>query len=252
MTETAALELFIKANLKPIEKFPGSKKGWKSKCIKCGKVSSPSVTTIKNRKSKCRFCSAKERGFKGRLSQEKAIEIARNSNLEPLEPYKTSQTRWKCRCLTCETIVYPMLTSLQRGQGGCLKCGYAENKRKQLTPEDEAIAFFESKGFTPLVAYPGASRPWKSKCNNCGEISAPHYNRVKSGTGCGICAGKIVPSHIAVKRMRESNLEPLEPYPGGKTAWRCRCRKCNREVTPKYADIRNGDGGCKYCGGHYI
>jgi predicted metal-binding protein len=102
-----------------------------------------------------------------------------------------------------------MATSLQGGEGGCLKCGYAENKRKQLTPEEKAVAFFKSRGFTPLVAYPGANRPWKSKCNQCGEVSAPHYNRVQSGTGCGVCAGKIVPSHIAVKRMKESNLDHL-------------------------------------------
>lgn len=252
ISEEQARQILLNANLKPLVPYEGSRKGWKSECLVCGKVSSPRVDTVKNRGAKCRFCSATERGLAGRISQEDAFELARKASLEPLEPYESSQKKWKCKCLKCGSIVFPMATSLQGGQGGCLKCGYAENKRKQLTPQDKAIAFFESKGLTPLVAYPGANRPWKSKCNRCGEISAPHYNSVKSGGGCGVCAGKIVPQHIAIARMQDSNLEPLEPYPGGKTAWRCRCTRCNKEVFPKYSDIRNGDGGCKYCGGHFV
>lgn len=252
ISEDQARKIFRDANLKPLVPYQGSRKGWQSKCLVCGQISNPRVDTVKNRGAKCRFCSAKERGLAGRMSQEDAFELARKANLEPLEPYESSQKKWKCKCLRCDSIVFPMATSLQGGQGGCLKCGYVENKRKQLTPQDKAIAFFESKGFTPLAAYPGASRPWKSRCNRCGEISAPHYNSVKSGRGCGVCAGRIVPHHIAIAKMQESNLEPLEPYPGGKTAWRCRCTRCNKEVSPKYADIRNGDGGCKYCGGHFV
>ena len=250
--EEQAREIFKNANLMPLVPYEGSRKGWQSKCLICGQKSNPRVDTVKNRGAKCRFCSAKERGLAGRMSQEDAFKLARNANLEPLEPYESSQKKWKCKCLVCDSMVFPMATTLQSGQGGCSKCGYAENRRKQLTPQDKAVAFFESKGFTPLVAYPGANSPWKSKCNKCGEVSAPHYSSIKNGRGCGVCAGKLVPEHIAIQRMRESNLEPLEPYPGGKTAWRCICTRCNREVYPKYAGIRNGDGGCKYCGGHFV
>lgn len=250
--EEQARQIFKDANLIPIVPYEGSRKGWKSKCLKCGQLSNPRVDTVKNRGAKCRFCSAKERGLAGRMSQEDAFKLARNANLEPLEPYESSRKKWKCRCTRCDSIVFPMATSLQGGQGGCLKCGYAENQRKQLTPQDEAIAFIRSRGFEPLVPYPGASRPWKVKCQTCGEITAPHLNRIKNGTGCGVCAGVMVPEQTAIKRMQEAKLQPLEPYPGGKTPWRCVCTRCNREVSPKYSDIRNGDGGCKYCGGHFV
>lgn len=252
ISEEQARKILKEANLEPLVPYEGSRKGWQSKCLVCGQISNPRVDTVKNRGAKCRFCSAKERGLAGRMSQEDAFTLARKAKLEPLEPYESSQKKWKCRCTRCDSIVYPMATSLQRGQGGCLKCGYAENKRKQLTPQEEAIAFIRSRGFEPLVPYPGVNRPWKAKCLKCGEITAPHLNRVKSGTGCGVCAGVIVPEQMAIKRMQESNLEPIEPYPGGKTPWRCICTRCNREVSPKYSDIRNGDGGCKYCGGHFV
>lgn len=252
ISEEQAREIFLAAKLKPLKPYEGSRVPWESECLDCGRISKPRVDTVKNRGAKCRFCSAKERGLEGRMSQEDAFALARKSNLEPLEPYKTSQSKWKCLCLSCDSIVFPQATSLQRGQGGCLKCGYAENQRKQLTPQDEAIAFIRSRGFEPLAPYPGVNRPWKAKCQKCGEITAPHLNRIKSGTGCGVCAGVIVPKQIAMKRMQEANLEPLEPYPGGKTPWRCVCTRCNREVSPRYSDIRNGDGGCKYCGGHFV
>ena len=252
ISESQAREIFANANLEPLTRYPGSRRGWKSKCTKCKKISTPRVDTVKNRDAKCRFCSAKERGLKGRLSQEEAHKMAMRAKLKPLEPYETSQKKWKCECLRCGAIVYPMATSLQGGQGGCKSCGYLETKRKQLLPEKEAIAFFKSRGFTPLVPYPGANRPWKSKCKKCGEITSPYYNRVLSGTGCGVCAGKIVVPSKAIQIMRDADLEPLEPYPGGKKSWKSKCKRCKKLVSPKYSDIRNGDGGCKYCGGHYV
>ncbi len=252
ISESQAREIFANANLEPLTRYPGSRKGWKAKCSKCKKISTPRVDTVKNRNAKCRFCSAKERGLKGRLSQKEAYKIATRARLKPLEPYETSQKKWKCECLKCGAIVYPMVTSLQRGQGGCKDCGYLENKRKQLLPESDAVAFFKSRGFIPLVPYPGANRPWKSKCKKCGEITSPHYNRVRGGTGCGVCAGKIVITSRAIQIMRDADLEPLEPYPGGKKPWKSKCKRCKKLVSPKYSDLRNGDGGCKYCGGNYV
>jgi hypothetical protein len=242
-----AIEFMKKSGALPLEPYMGSNKPWLCRCLKCGKEITPTLGNVKNNGTNpCVYCSKKK------VHPDDAIVLMLSVGLEPLVPYPGSNKRWKCKHLNCGEIVYPMHSTIASGQGGCLKCGYAENKRKQLTPHDEAVAFFESKGFTPLVPYPGAHRPWKSQCKKCGETIAPHYYSIKSGTGCGVCAGKIVPPHHAMSLMKESNLEPLEPYPGGKTPWKCRCLRCNREVSPKYADIKNGDGGCKYCGGNFV
>lgn len=246
-SELEAIEFMKKSGALPLEPYKGSNKPWLCRCLKCSKEITPTLGNVKNNGTNpCVYCSKKK------VHPDDAVELMKRAGLEPLEPYPGSNKKWKCKHLSCGEIVYPTHSTIVSGQGGCLKCGYAENKRKQLTPHDEAVAFFESKGLTPLVPYPGANRPWKSKCQKCGEIVSPHYNRIKGGTGCGVCAGKIVPPHHAMSLMRESKLEPLEAYPGGKTPWKCRCLRCNREVSPKYADIKNGDGGCKYCGGHYV
>jgi hypothetical protein len=40
----------------------------------------------------------------------------------------------------------------------------------------------------------------------------------------------------------------VEPYPAAGEPWLCRCLTCDREMTPRYTDVRLGHGGCKWCG----
>ena len=87
---------------------------------------------------------------------------------------------------------------------------------KRLTDID-ARKVMISAGLTPLVQYPGANKPWKSKCRKCKQIVSPHYSSIQSGTGCGVCAGKVVIPEMAIKLMKKANLKPLVPYPGGRT-----------------------------------
>lgn len=52
--------------------------------------------------------------------------------------------------------------------------------------------------------------------------------------------------------MREADLEPLDPYPGSNEPWRCACMKCGKVVTPNYASVNVGAGGCAWCAGNKI
>jgi len=47
--------------------------------------------------------------------------------------------------------------------------------------------------------------------------------------------------------MVAAGLEPLEPYSTANAPWRCRCTRCEAVVTPAYANVNNGAGGCKFC-----
>jgi hypothetical protein len=123
---------------------------------------------------------------------------------------------------------------------------------KGRVSEKLARQIMKQAGLTPLTPYLGAGKPWKSKCTRCKQITSPTYSSIASGTGCGVCAGKIVTEELAVKTMKKANLKPLVPYPGGKTKWKCKCLKCGEIVYPKYGDINQGDGGCKYCGGNFV
>lgn len=242
----SAIEIMKSAGAFPLEEYKNIKSPWRSRCLRCNKEIQPTLGNIKQGHAACVYCSNKK------THPDDANLTMSNAGLVPLEPYPGSQSRWKCRHIKCGEIVYPMLNSIVQGQGGCLKCGYKENQKKQLRDSAEAISFFRSKGFEPLEEYPGSARPWRSLCQNCGFIVSPYFGRVKDGTGCGVCSQRIVVPEEAVKLMLRAKLKPLEPFPGAKNYWLCECLRCGKEVTPVYGSIQQGDGGCKHCGGHYV
>ena len=52
---------------------------------------------------------------------------------------------------------------------------------------------------------------------------------------------------MAMKFMKSVDLKPLVKFPGGNKPWLCRCLKCKAEVTPRWGDLRGGQGGCSNC-----
>ena len=236
-----------KSGALPLEPYSGSNKPWLCRCLRCKKEITPTFGNVKNNGTHpCAFCSKKK------VDPEDAVKMMKQAGLEPLVPYPGSNTRWKCRHIACGEIVFPMQSSIVQGQGGCQKCGYKEAGLKGRVPVKTAIAVMKKAGLTPLVAYKGAGKPWKSKCSKCKQVSSPTYNSIRTGSGCGVCGGKIVTEELAVKVMMKAKLKPLVPYPGSKRNWKCECLKCKKIVYPNYGDIKQGDGGCKYCGGHFV
>jgi hypothetical protein len=245
--EKEAIRIMKKAGAIPLEPYAGSNKPWLCKCVKCKKEISPTLGNVKNNGTMpCAYCSKKK------VHPDDATKIMRKAGLEPLTPYPGSNTKWKCRHLKCGEIVYTMHSWIVAGSGGCQKCGYVESGLKGRVSEKLAVQVMKKAGLTPLTPYVGASKPWKSKCSRCKQITSPTYSSIASGTSCGVCAGKIVTEELAVKIMNKANLKPLVPYPGSKTNWKCKCLKCGKIVFPNYGDINQGDGGCKYCSGHFI
>ena len=110
-------------------------------------------------------------------------------------------------------------------------------------------------GAEPLEPYPGnAHAPWRCRCLRCGAEVTPRVAKIRHGRGpCLACGNREAGERrqaahveIAEATMRALGLEPVEPYPGALTPWRCRCVTCGREVTPRYANAQ-GLTGCAYC-----
>lgn len=55
----------------------------------------------------------------------------------------------------------------------------------------------------------------------------------------------------ATALMWKAGFEPLEPYPGANTKWRCRCISCGKEVFPRYGTAKKGHG-CRFCAGQVV
>ena len=238
-----AVALMRSGGLEPLVPFKSNSNPWPSRCLVCGLESSPSLKSIRNRSSKrrgCRYCAPN-----AKKSDEQAIEVMRKANLEPLEPYVNSNTKWKCQCLVCDSIVSPMYNSIKSGQGGCSKCA------GMLVNPDEAKAFFIRNNLEPLVPYPGAGKPWKSRHSKCGKEVEPTYSNVRNGhSGCKYCVGNIVDEEKARKVFITRGLLPIEPYRNALATWKSIHQECGQIVNPRFNGVQQGQGGCRSCAGN--
>jgi hypothetical protein len=115
--------IMVKAKLKPLEPYVGSNKPWKSECMTCRRIVSPTLSSIKAGGS-CRFCMFNKTGKKQRLPKDDAVNRMFKAHLQPLVPYAGSNKPWKSLCLKCGEIVSPHLNSVTKG-GGCFYCAVA-------------------------------------------------------------------------------------------------------------------------------
>jgi hypothetical protein len=238
----AVRQAMISAGVEPIVPYESSKTPWKSKCLKCGKVVSPTYSAIKNGQGACKYCS---RRF---VDSDDAIATMNKGGFRPLEPYPGAGKPWKSECLKCHVVSSPTFANVQNGSK-CLKCANIENGLKHRLPEDIAFQQMLAAKLKPLEPFMGTKIPWKSECLKCGKIVTPQLGNIIQGNGgCGYCSGHIVEKAVAVRTMKEAGLTPLEEFKGSGKPWKCRHDKCGKTVKPSYASIRRGQGGCKSCG----
>ena len=242
LSNSDAVKVMKEADLEPLESYSGTKSPWKCKCMKCGKIVTPTYSAIKNGQGGCKYCS---RRF---VDVEDAISVMEKGGFRPLEPYSGAGKPWKCECMKCGHISSPKFAHVQNGSK-CIKCANKEGGLKQRLPESIAIAQMLEAKLQPLEPFPGTKVPWKSKCLVCGhEVTPALGNIIQGHGGCGYCSGHIVDVEVAVAAMVASGLTPLEDYKGSDNPWKCRHEVCGKVVTPSYASIRRGQGGCKSCG----
>ena len=187
-----------------------------------------------------------------------AEKVMLKAGLKPLEPYKNSVSKWKCRHIECGEIVYPIYASVNRGQGGCYKCGRRKSENKRRTPEKKAIAIMLKAGMKPLEQYKNAVSRWKCECLNCGAISYPQLNMINYGQGgCKPC-GHIktgLASRLTEKKLR-SRLQVQKLQLVGKYKWRqkdekfeVKCLICEQNTITSNDALfkKNRNAGCETC-----
>ena len=243
ISESEAIQIMRDGGLEPIVPYKSNSTPWLSKCLLCGSEVSPSLKSISNRNSErkgCRYCAPN-----APIDAKMAVALMTAASLEPLEKFSSSASKWKCKCLRCESIVYPSYSSIKGGQGGCRKCAGL------IVNPDEAESLFIVNDLQPLVPYPGAGKPWKSIHTVCGKEVSPSYSNIRNGhSGCKYCVGNIVDEEKARKVFIASGLLPLEPYRNALATWKSIHQECGKTVTPKYNTVQQGGSGCKYCAGN--
>ncbi|WP_185993012.1 GIY-YIG nuclease family protein [Streptomyces sp. 130] len=110
------------AGLEPLEAYSGRRHtAWRCRCTGCGRETSPSLGGILAGQGGCRRCADLRAAAARRTDPEIAAADMRAAGLEPLEPFVTSVTPWRCRCTACGGEVTPTLMKIRSG-GGCRFC----------------------------------------------------------------------------------------------------------------------------------
>jgi hypothetical protein len=245
----------ISAGLQPLEPYKNAISDWKCKCLTCKKIVISRYNRIQQG-SGCPLCAYKSGGMKIRLSEAKALEKLKEYNLEAVGPYEKSDLKWKCRCLRCGEIVYPKLKNLQRGDGGCYKCGMKVAGEKNKLDEDQAVRTAVEAGFTPLEPYKNALSKWKMIHLLCGATVYPKLNtltNIQEGRlGCAVCSGHqvaigindLVTTHPNIA-IEACDWDPKEVTAGSQKKRQWKCSNEHKWIAP--ISTRTSGHGCPTC-----
>ena len=246
--------MMLKVGLKPLEPYKSALTKWKCLCLNCENIVHPKLNGIQQGRGGCITCGLRNRRIPHKLSSEEAVKRMNNSDLQPLEPYRSSAEPWKCQCLNCGDLVSPTLGDVSSGQGGCIKCGRLKASNKNTIPSAEAAKMLLDYGYEPLVKYISSHTRWKSKCLKCSRIVHPRLSLLKSGHGgCGHCSNRIADLEEINRLFKKNKLKSLQSKPlRMKDGWSCQCLRCDREIKVYVTNLYRGSDPCKYCSGKAV
>lgn len=135
----------------------------------------------------------------------------------------------------------------------------------RMTHETAASRLLEL-GYRALEEYPGGDGQWPAEHLECGREVTLTWNRarLRDLPGCPCRKAEIAAKRAAagerrraaneqkaVQRMRAAGWEPLEPYPGSHSRWRCRCLECGDESMALLHGVEMTKG-CRTCSGRHL
>jgi hypothetical protein len=229
-----ALKLMKKSGFKTLIAYPGSNIPWKSQCLSCKKVTSPTYWNVAKGIG-CKYCS------KRAVDPKDAVAAMKKRGFKTLEPFPGAVAPWRVQCLTCKKKFEVPFHSLSEKNG----CKYCAGK---VVEESDLLIRLKELRLKPIEKYQSAKVPWKCKCLVCNHIVQPTWNRIKQGRGhCAYCAQRRVDIPVALKFMKSVGLKPLVDFPGSNKPWKCKCLVCGFDATPRWSDLQQGQGGCSNC-----
>ena len=191
LSEAEAIEVFISAGLRPLEKYPGARHKWKAQCLECDHVYAPNFYSIKSGKRcpKCfRIWQAKDQRKKGLAS---AVKTCTDLNYQILSEYLNAKTQVTLRCLICGQ---DLSTTMDMLQSGGKKCNCRKLARKSLSvyrPDIFAeIDWLNSPDLISAKIGTGTRQKIAWICKPKGHrFKTSPANRISNNGSCPICTG---------------------------------------------------------------
>jgi len=237
-----ARKKMLLAKLEPLVAYPGSDIGWLCRCMKCKREVTPAYGSIRDGQGGCKWC----KGISASVDPVIAVQALLLLQIQPLEPFKTSHSKWKSRCLRCENEISPSYHDIKQGSGGCKYCAPNFVNLPRINEVMKKV------GLEPQEKYPGSRASWKVKHIGCGRIFKVEYANIRKASSCRYCAGVAVIPKEAVTVMKNLGLITLVTYPGAKKPWKCKCLVCKKIIYPTYGSSSSRSSGCIYCAGRKV
>jgi hypothetical protein len=177
-----AADFMLSHGWKTLVPYPGTNQPWRALHLPCGSEGSPRMHHIQAGRVGCVPCGHLKTINAQRHDSEYAISIMRENNWDPVEPYVNNKHFWKSVCLTCGMESAPQFGNVI---AGISHCGYCSGNK---VDKNEAFKIMINAGLEPQEEYPGAGKPWESKCMKCESLTYPRFADVKYGVRCSTCS----------------------------------------------------------------
>ncbi|WND32904.1 hypothetical protein RI578_41985 (plasmid) [Streptomyces sp. BB1-1-1] len=186
-----------------------------------------------------------------RITEAQAVQALMERGARPLEAFPGTQHPWRCQCLTCGEVHTPRYSDVvNKGSGVCRgTCRSRKISNRLRRDGTQAAATMQRWGWLPLEPYPGAAKPWRSRCAQCAAVKIKRLSHVRNGHArCNHCAGRALGAVAAAEIMTSAELAPLTAYPGQQMRpWLSRCLRCGHLGTPTLASVRLRGHQCWAC-----
>lgn len=237
VTEADAKKLFMQNKLKPLVPFPGTQKGWKSRCLVTGNLVSPTYGKVRDFGHRCKYCS------RGAITENQALTRISEKGFKPLEKFPGTNSPWKIMCIKCQKETKSTFWSIDNGLG----CKYCS---KRVVTKEEAVNRLAKKGFVPLESFQSTTKPWLVRCKKCNRETRIKLRSESDSRSCKYCSKRYIDESVYNPVLEKLHLEPLVPFPGARQPWKLKCTKCMRVVRPSWTHLTRSDRnvkGCSFC-----
>jgi hypothetical protein len=188
LSEIDAIKDMQEKGLDPLEPWVGHKTRWLCKCLLCKQEVHVSRDSVRRRSPEFKGCidcakiAQNQKMIKD--NEERILKRFQEKNLRLRTDYISSNSPIEVECLKCGHIFITKGLDIGRQKYACAKCS-----GNYIDPT-EAESFMISKGYKPLIPFPGSHKSWESIHVLCGNIVNPEYSSINSGNGgCKYCAG---------------------------------------------------------------
>lgn len=177
---------------------------------------------------------------RAQISEVIAAKRLKAAGFQTKSAYPGAAQKWKATCSKCGEV--SSRTLFQHERFPCKFCSGKVLSKK--TAGNLAI----KADFQLHESYVNTRTKTLATHTVCGRTFKVSWAALRTGGGCGYCAGKRIVVADANLRAHDAGLVPVSAYPKSRSKWKLQCKSCGRILNLHAGGVLKGYG-CPYCAG---